>query len=121
MTNIEQMLLFLVSILLLFIVSALILGFYNLFYSHRLASYLKNNNPKRWKQLYTIKEIGSLLSNTLSSFSYISNKLDTEDRNILRYKNKLRFGSKIFFINVLLVWILIILILITALSFGGKS
>ena len=81
-------------------------GFYIIYYSYRLSSYLKKKNYKRWRYLNTLPKFGRGVD-SIRSLRYIYSDLDNKDKNIKRIKDKIKFANKIMlllFILILLRW-----------------
>ena len=118
MTSIELMIITLVAITVVIFVIYFIIGFYDLYYIYKLYLYLERKKFKRWRYLTTIKGRIPLFSNPFKAIPYIFNDLDTGDKNIKKYKEKLRSGLKLILIFSVIIVLLFASIFLTA-YFGG--
>ena len=97
----------------------LITGIYVAFLCERLFFYLKKHHYKRWQELTTIKGFVLGTASPFRLFPYIFNDLDVRDKNILRYKNKLRTWTKLFILSAAFAGIITVVIILIAWYFGG--
>jgi len=80
-------------------------GFYTLYNSFSLMSYLKKTKYQRWVEITSIGKMGPGLNNPLRAAPYIRGNLDNEDQRIARYKGAVRVGTRYFILNLLAVLI----------------
>ncbi len=108
--------LLLTLVVMLFVAAGLTLatGIYTEILGERLSVYLKKYKHVRWVYLHTPFYIDSF-----KWFSYIFNDLDARDKNILKYKIKLRNWTKLFVGSAVSGAIIMIFIILLAWYFGA--
>ena len=74
---------------------------YSYIYSHKLYSYLKQNNYDRWRELTSVGRYGPGLSNPIRGFKYIYSDQDNENERVLRLKDSIKIGFRHFIIGLL--------------------
>ncbi len=102
-----------INILFVSIVSVMTIGIFNFYNSQKLWNYIKNRNPSRWSELLKYKTFAEATSNPIRAFyttirlmNYIYNNLDTNDKQIRKYKYRLKIGIKLFLLNVIVIFVL---------------
>jgi hypothetical protein len=80
-----------------------------------LHNYIKKNHYNRWKKITSIWTFGPGLSNPFRSIPYLFNDEDIEDKEVLKNKQKVKYGLYAILFSFT-VMIIIICILIFYLS-----
>jgi hypothetical protein len=79
-------------------------------YNMGLYFYLMKNNYDRWCELTSIGNFGPGGSNPFKWFPYLYNQVDIDNKDILRYKNRVRFWLRASFFAFLGLIVQIVLL-----------
>jgi cell division protein FtsL len=128
MTKIENILLNIITAIVTIIGIVFVIVIYNLFYYQKLNSYLKKKKPRRLSELLKYRTFAEATSNPIRGINYafrfldyLYNDLDIRDKNIRKYKFKLRLGFKLFLLSIFVVFALLSITIMIAWFFGGFS
>lgn len=88
-------------------------GIYGLIYSIKLERYLKRKNTRRWEEIYSPKNLKTSEKFIyLRAWRYFYDTKDTNDRNILEIKKKIRKGIKYSFIIIPFAFLVFIIVIV---------